>query len=102
MSGCDKSRARRTDGSAAKNRCKGVGRPARAIEGGHELAAEALAQRMTRHERLDARNELALAAALELSVDMILLRHQSQLLEPANLGGGERLQRQLGEWFAAP
>ena len=61
------------------------GLPARAIESQHELPAQPLTQRISRHERLELRHELVVVAERELRLDQILLRPDVQLIESSNL-----------------
>ncbi len=76
--------------------------PAGAVEGEHALRMQALAQRVRRDERVELGDHLDMAAGLEVGVDRQLGRPQPQLLEAADLGGGERLVRDVGERVAAP
>ena len=77
-----------------------LGLPARPVEREHQLAAEPLAQRMLRDERLELADELGVAPELELGVDPLLERRQPQLLEPRDLRLRERLEREVGERLA--
>jgi hypothetical protein len=79
-----------------------VGLPARAVEGEHELTAQALAVGVLGDEGLELRNQRDVVAELELGVDQILAGDQAQLLEAQDLGRGERLVGEVGERRAAP
>ena len=76
--------------------------PAGAVEREHALGVQVLAQRVGRDERVELADHLDVAAGLEVGVDRHLGRAQPQLLEAADLGGGERLVRDVGERVAAP
>ena len=56
----------------------------------------------SRDERVELADHLAMAAGREVGVDRQLGRAQPQLLEAADLGGGERLVGDVGERLAAP
>ena len=60
--------------------------PARAVERQHELAAERLAERVLANERLELAHDVTVPAELEIRLDPLLVRDESQLLEPADLG----------------
>ena len=62
-----------------------------AVEGEHELAARALAQRLARDQRLDFADGLGVAAERELGLDPLLHEGEPELLEAARLGDGEGL-----------
>ena len=76
--------------------------PARAVEREHQLAAQALPQRLLANERLELADELGAAAALEVGVDPRLERGEPELLEPRDLGLRPGLVREVGEGGAAP
>ena len=73
-----------------------------AIEGEHPLGVQALAQRLLGDQRLEPGDHLVVAPGGELGVDRELDRAQVKLLEPADLGSGERLGGDVGERGAAP
>ena len=79
-----------------------VGLPSRAVEREHELRARALAQRLGSDERLELRDELGVAAERKIGLDPLLERDRAELLEPRDLGLGERLVEEVGERRAAP
>ena len=72
------------------------------MEGEHELAPRALAQRMRAHERVELGDERGVLAAGEVGLDPRLLRLQAGLAERGRDGGGERLVLEVGERPAAP
>ena len=78
-------------------RVERLGLPARAVEGQHELAAEASRGAGARDERLELADDVAVAAELEIGLDPLLERDQPKLLEPPDLGLRELLERELGE-----
>ena len=63
---------------------EGLGLPARAVEGAHELRAKPLAERMLADERLELPDELGVTAELEVGLDSALERGETELLEPAD------------------
>ena len=81
---------------------EGLRLPAGAIEREHQLGAQALPQRVLRHERLQLADELGMPPGGEIGFDALLERRQPELLEPRDLGLGERLVGQVGERGAAP
>ena len=83
-------------------RLQRLGLTPRSVEREHQLAPQALPQRVLRDQRLELADELSAAAELEVGVDPLLERLQAQLLEPADLGLGERLEGEVGERWAAP
>ena len=78
------------------------GLPARAIESQHELPAQALTQRISRHERLELRHELVVVAERELRLEQILLRPDVQLIEPSNLFVRESLVGEVRQRRSPP
>ena len=76
--------------------------PARAVEREHELAAQALRQRVLGDETLELADELAVTTEREIRVDAILERGQANLLEPSDLALRPRFVGELDEWRAAP
>ena len=76
--------------------------PARAVEREHQLAAQALPQRLLADERLELADELRAAAALELGVEPRFERGKPELLEPRDLGLRPRLVREVSQGGAAP
>ena len=79
-----------------------LGLPAGAVEREHQLAAQALPQRMLGDERLELADQLGVAAAGQIGVDPLLERRQPQLLETGDLGLRERLVGEVGERRPAP
>ena len=79
-----------------------LGLAAGAVQREHALGVQALAQRMRGDQRVELADHLGVAARREVGVDRALGRAQPQLLEPADLGGRERLVGDVGERVAAP
>jgi hypothetical protein len=79
-----------------------LGLPPGAVEGEHQLHAEALAERMLGHEPLELRDEIGVAAEREVDVDTFLERRQPQLLETAGLELHEALVGEVGKRRPAP
>ncbi len=71
------------------------------VEGDHQLAAEALPQRMPADEPLQLRDELGVPAELEIGVDALLECGNALLFEAGALGARERCV-ELGERRPAP
>ena len=88
--------------AAALEPMQRVGLPAAAVQREHQLAAQAFAKRVLRDERLELRHQLVMAAERQLSVDAILDRRETELLEPGDLALRERLVSQLGQRLPAP
>jgi hypothetical protein len=78
-----------------------LGLAARAVEGEHELAVRALAQRVRRDQQLELGDELAGRAAGEIRLDALLQAVQSQVIEPRAFGCREGLG-ELGHRRSAP
>ena len=74
---------------------------ARAIEREHQLAAQALAERVASYQRLDLAGEIR-SAESEVGVDPVLERTQPQLREASDLRRGERLEGEVRQGRAAP
>ena len=76
--------------------------PSGAVEGEHEQAARALAERLLAHELFELRHELAVAAELQVGVDPVLERAEAKLLQARDRALGERLVGELRERRPAP
>jgi hypothetical protein len=63
-----------------------VGLAARAVEREHELAAQALAQRIPGDERLELADEVCIPPCLEVRLDALLERRQSLGLQVGDAG----------------
>ena len=83
-------------------RGEGLGLPARAVQGEHQLATQPLPQRMLRDQPLELAHELGCPTAFEVGVDPPLLDDEAELLEPARLLSRERLVREVGQGRPAP
>jgi hypothetical protein len=68
-----------------------VGLPAAAVQRQHPLRVQLLAQRLLCNQRFELADDLAMAAGGEVALDRQLERGEPQLLEPTDLGRGERL-----------
>ena len=79
-----------------------LGLPPGAVEREHQLAAQALAQRVLGDERLELGHERRVPAERELGLDPLLERREPQLLEPLDGRARERLVREVGERRPAP
>ena len=73
-----------------------------AVEREHQLAAEPLVEWVLLDQRLELGREIGVAAQLQLGVEQVLRRGEPQLLEAADLDGGERLVDQVAERRPAP
>ena len=69
--------------------------PARAVEREHQLAAQPLAVRVLRDQRLELADQLGVAAEREVGLDPLLERRQPQILQPPGLDSGKRLLAEL-------
>ena len=72
------------------------------VEREHQLAAQALAQRMARDQQLELADEVGGAAECEVGLDAVLERGELQLLQARALDARERLGGELGQRRAAP
>ena len=79
-----------------------VGLAAAAVQREHQLAVQSLAERMVGHEPGELTDDVAVAAGQQLLVDRRLDRAEPELLESADLGGGERLVGHVGKGRAPP
>ena len=73
-----------------------------AIQREHPLGVQVLAQRIRSDERVELPDHVGVAALREIGVDRALRRTHAQLLEPADLGGRERLVGEVGERISVP
>ncbi len=73
-----------------------------AVEGEHQLGAQALAKGVLGDQRLELSHDLEMAAELELCLDQPLDRRHAQVLEAIDLGPGEGLVCEPGKRLAAP
>ena len=73
----------------------------RSVQGQHELAAQALAQRMLGDQRLELAHHAA-AAQRQVGLDAIAHRIEPALLQPRDLGLRKRRKRQVRQGRAAP
>ena len=70
---------------------EGLRLPTRSVEREHPLGMQVLTQRIRGDERVELADHLGVPPGREVGVDRGLRRPQPQLLEAADLGGGERL-----------
>ena len=73
-----------------------------AIQREHASRVQLLAQGVRFDERLELADRLGVPPRLEVRVECELGRVQTQFVEPADLGCGERLVREVGERLPAP
>ncbi len=83
-------------------RCEGVGLPTRAVEGEHELSAEAFVKRMEPYERLELADCVGLASQGDHGLEASLERLQAKTFESCDLRLCERLAREVGERRPTP
>ena len=76
--------------------------PAGAIQGDHQVPAEAFVERVVEHELLELRHELRAAAELELGPEAPLQDRDAQVAQALDHGTGERLEREVGQRRAPP
>lgn len=74
----------------------------RAVEGEHQLAAQAFSERMLVHEHFQLANEVGVPADGEIGVDPVLKTGQAELLQTGDLSLGEALVGKLAEGRAPP
>ena len=79
-----------------------VGLAPRAVEREHELRAQALAQRVRRHQLLQLGDQLGVAAVREVGLDPPLEHGEPPLPEPLDLGGRRALELDAVQRLAAP
>ena len=79
-----------------------LGLSARAVQSNHQLAAQALAERLLADERLELADERSVTAEGELGLDPPFEPDQPQLVEPADRRARKRLVREVGERRPAP
>ena len=72
-----------------------------AVEGEHPLGMQPLPERVVREQRVDLADDLLVAAGGQVGVDRQLGGSQAKLLEPPDLGSGERLVGDVRERLAA-
>jgi hypothetical protein len=81
---------------------EGVGLATGAVEGEHQLAAQALAERVLGDELLQLGNDLILVARREVGSEPLLEYGKLQLLKPSYLGPGERLVSKVRKRIPTP
>jgi hypothetical protein len=64
---------------------QGLGLATRGLQGEHELAVEALTQRMGRHQCMEFTDQLGVVAAGKLGLDAVPQRPEAALLQPDHL-----------------
>src|SRR6266446_1929931 len=76
--------------------------PAGAVEGQHQLAAQALAMGVFDDQDFEFTDQAGVASESQFGLDPLLDRLQTETFEPYDLGLCERLERELRERRAAP
>ncbi len=76
---------------------EGFGLAAAAVEGEHQLPAQALSEWVLRDERFQLTDQIGVEAERQFRLDPLLERSDAQFLQPSDLGLRERLIRELGE-----
>ena len=76
--------------------------PLRAVEGHHQLAPQALAERFLSDEAFELRDERGVPAQRELSLDALLDANKAELVEASGLEGEDAAVPDVGERRAAP
>ena len=89
-------------GASRAEHLERLGLPAGAVERDHQLAAQALVERMLAHEPLELGDELGAAAELELGLEALLRDREAQLAQALDDRPRERLEREIGERLAPP
>ena len=79
-----------------------LGLPARAVQREHELAAQALPQRMLGDEGLELADHVLGPAERDVGVDPVRDAGEPEVLETGDLGLGEELASHVGEGGASP
>ena len=79
-----------------------LGLAPRPVQRQHPLRMQLLAQRVLRHELVQLADDVSMATLVEVVLDRQLVCAHPSLVEPADLRGGERLLRHVGECLAAP
>ncbi len=72
------------------------------VERKHELAADPLAKRLRRNQRLELDDHLGVPPLVQVDGDPFLQRSQAHLLQPRDVGPRERAVRELLERRASP
>ena len=73
-----------------------------AVQGEHQLSAQALAERMLLDHPLDLADQLGVAAEGEIGGEAILDRGETQLRQASDVRLGKALEREVVEWGTAP
>ena len=81
---------------------KRVGLPSGPVEGGHQVPAQALAQRVLPDELLELGQHLVVPAEPEICVDPALDAREPQVVETRRLVPRERARREVGQRIAPP
>jgi hypothetical protein len=79
-----------------------LGLAAGAVQAQHQLATQALPQRMLPHQPFQLAGELGVTTGGELGVETLLQRRQTRLLQAGDLGLRERLVGQVGKRCSTP
>src|SRR5262249_50306142 len=81
---------------------KGIGLATRAVQRGHQLAPEALAQWLLGEQHLQLGDELLMSIALKVGLDPLLECLQAELLQTCCLRTCEQLVREFSQRTAVP
>jgi hypothetical protein len=81
---------------------KRVGSPAASVQRAHQLVGQPLARRRGDHEDLELGHDLCMPTELKVGLDAPLEREPAKLVETADLGLREILERDIGQRRAAP
>ena len=81
---------------------KGLGLSPGTIQRHHQLASQALSERVLGDQRLQLRHQLTVAPERQVGLDPLLDRHQPELLQGGDLPLGEGLVGELGQGRPAP
>jgi hypothetical protein len=79
-----------------------LGLPSRAVEGDHELRAQALTQWMETHESFELPHNIDVQSTVDVAVNAPLDAGEVELLEAGNLWLRETVRRELGERLPPP
>jgi hypothetical protein len=79
-----------------------LGLAARAVEGEHQLAAEALAEWMVGDERLELSDEVGVTTEREVGLDQVFEGDETKFFESGSFASAERLRGELGQGGATP
>src|SRR4029077_13835600 len=79
-----------------------LGLPSRPVQRQHVLAPPTLTDRMLFDQTLELTHELEMTSSVQIRLHPLLQRRKPELFELGNVWLGERLEREIGERWAAP